>query len=118
MKPGCYTVEAGFSSRDLAVKGTIGRGADCEGALVLPTSRRSCTSKRTLTIRLPKRMRSAKVTYAGRRAKVTRRRGRLYAKLDLRRLSGRLVTVRVRGRSAKGRTLRQTRVVRTCAKRK
>jgi beta-glucosidase len=118
VKVGCYTVEAGFSSRDLAVKGTIGRGADCEGALVLPASRRSCTSKRTLTIRLPKRMRSAKVTYAGHRAKVKRRGGRLYAKLDLRRLSGRRVTVRVRGRSSKGKALRQTRVVRTCAKRK
>jgi beta-glucosidase len=114
VKAGCYSVQVGFSSRDLPVSGIIGRGADCEGALVLPTSRRSCTGKRIVTIRLPRKMRSAKVTYGRRSAKVVRRKGRLTARLDLRRLAGRKVTVRVRGRSSKGKALRQTRVIRTC----
>jgi beta-glucosidase len=116
IEPGCYTAEVGFSSRDLPLRGTIGRGQACSGELVLPASRRACTSRRLITITLPKRMRSARVTYAGRRAKTSRRRGRMLARIDLRRLPRQRVTIRVRGRSAKGRTLRQTRVFRTCTK--
>jgi beta-glucosidase len=118
IEPGCYAVQVGFSSRDLPLRGTIGRGQPCSGELVLPASRRACTSRRLITITLPKKMRSARVTYAGRRAKTTRRRGRVRARIDLRRLPRRSVTVRVRGRSASGKALRQTRVFRTCTKKR
>jgi hypothetical protein len=115
VKAGCYKVEVGFSSRDLPLQGTIGRGAGCDAALVLQARSGACTSKRVVTIALPKRMRSAHVTYAGRKARVTRRRGRLQARIDLRRVRAGRVTVRVNGRSGTGRALRQTQVLRKCA---
>ena len=118
IKPGCYTAEVGFSSRDLPLRGTIGRGQACSGELVLPASRRACMSRRAITITLPKRMRSARVTYAGRSVKARRSHRRLRARVDLRRLPRQRVTIRVRGRSATGRTLRQTRVFRTCTKKR
>jgi hypothetical protein len=83
---------------------------------VLPARSGSCTSTRLVTLTLPRRMRSARVTYARRKATVTRRGGRLRARIDLRRVPAGRVTVRVRGRSASGKTLLQTRVVRKCAK--
>jgi hypothetical protein len=115
VKAGCYKVEVGFSSRDLPLQGTIGRGAGCDAGLVLPARRGACTTSRVVTITLPRRMRSARVTYAGRKAVVTRRRGLLRARIDLRRVPAGRVTVRVRGRSAAGRALRQTQVLRKCA---
>jgi beta-glucosidase len=115
---GCYRIGVGPSSRDLPLQGVIGRGKECEGALQLLRSVRSCTSKRAITITLPRRLeRGARVTYAGRRAKVRRSGKRLKARLDLRSLKAGRVTVRVTGRTASGRRVRQTRVFRTCAKR-
>jgi len=118
VQPGCYRVEVGFSSRDLPLSGTVGRGADCDGQLVLPASKRSCQSRRVITIRLPKAMRSARVTFAGTRVKTTRRNGRLAAGIDLRKHARGTVTVKITGRSAKGKVRRQTRVYRMCAKRR
>jgi beta-glucosidase len=114
--PGCYRIGVGASSRDLPLQGTISRGADCPGALALPRSLKACTSRRVVTITLPKALRhAARVTFAGRRASVRRRHGRLVARVDLRGLKAGRVAVRVRGRSATGRPVRQTRVFRTCA---
>ncbi len=113
---GCYRVAVGPSSRELPLEGVIGRGQDCGGALSLPLNRRACTSRRVVTIRLPRALqRGARVTYAGRRAQVTRKRGRLRARVNLRGLRGGRVVVRVRGRTRSGRVVRQTRVFRTCA---
>ena len=116
VQPGCYTVEVGSSSRDLPLQGTIGRGRSCDGELVLPARTRRCTSRRVITITLPKQMRRATVRYAGRRAPVTRRHGRLRARLDLRRLPARRVVVRVSGRTKSGKRIRQTRAFRTCGR--
>ncbi len=113
-KPGCYGVEVGFSSRELPLKGTIGRSATCDGELVLPASK-ACESRRVVTITLPKRMRRATVAFAGRTATVRRSRGRLRARVVLTGLPARRVTVAIRGRSATGKALKQTRVFRTCA---
>ena len=111
---GCYRIMVGASSRDLPLQGIIGRGAECQGALVLPRDRRACRSRRRFTIRLPRRMRSARVTYAGRRAIVRRGAKRLRARIDLRGLARRRVVVRVVGRTAAGKRVRQVRVYRTC----
>ena len=115
--PGCFRIAVGQLSRDAAVTGVIGRGAACGGALQLPRSTRSCTSRRVITINLRRAIRrSARVTYAGRRAKVVRRGRRLRAKIDLRGLPKRRVVVRAVGRSERGRKVRDVRVYRTCAK--
>ena len=75
---------------------------------------RACTSRRTLTIRLPRALRSARVRYAGRTAQAVRRGGRLTARIDLRGLAARTVVVRVAGRDRRGKALGQTRRFRTC----
>lgn len=115
--PGCYRIVVGRHSRDAAVEGLIGRGAECGGALTLPRDARQCRSRRAFTIRLRRDMRRATVTYAGRRARAVRRRRRLRARIDLRGLATRRVVVRAVGRTRKGRRVRDVRVYRTCAKR-
>jgi hypothetical protein len=74
---------------------------------------RPCWSRRTLVIRLPRHLRSARVTYAGRRARILRGR-RLRARLDLRRVRADVVRVRIDGRTRSGRADRRTRVLRLC----
>jgi Tannase-like family of unknown function (DUF6351) len=86
------------------------------GPLVLPTQRR-CASRRAFTIRLPRAMRRARVSYAGRRVRAVRRGGRLRARIDLRGMPRRRVVVRIVGRTRSGRVVRQKRVYRPCAKR-
>ena len=111
---GCYRVAVGESSRDLPLRGVIGRGAECAGALNLPLDRRSCTSRRTFTIRLPRAIRRrARVTYAGRRGKVIPGR-RVRARVNLRGLRKNRIVVRIVGRTRSGRVVRQMRVYRTC----
>jgi beta-glucosidase len=106
VKSGCYTVEVGFSSRELPLRGAVGRSAPS-----------CCASRRNFLIRLPRGIRRARVTVGGRRTRVVKRRGRLTARVDARgRPRGRLV-VRVVGRSRGGKVLRQTRVYRICARR-
>ncbi|MDP9385938.1 MAG: fibronectin type III-like domain-contianing protein [Actinomycetota bacterium] len=118
VSPGCYRIVAGQHSRDAAVEGLIGRGANCGGALTLPRDARACTSRRAFTIRLRRDLRRATVTYAGRRAKAVRRGRRLRARIDLRGLEARRVVVRAVGRTRSGRKVRDVRVYRTCAKRR
>jgi hypothetical protein len=60
------------------------------------------------------RLRSARVTYAGRRAHIVRGR-RWHARIDLHGVRERAVRVRVVARTRSGRTLRETRTYRTCA---
>ncbi len=111
---GCYRIVVGQHARDAAVQGVIGRGQDCGGALQLPRDARTCKSRRTFLIRLPRGVRRAKVTYAGRRGKIIRGR-RLRARVDLRGLPRRTVRVRIVGRTRSGRIVRETRVYRPCA---
>jgi ABC-2 type transport system ATP-binding protein len=65
---------------------------------------KGCKTAARFTILLPHRgrLRSAKVWVAGKRTAVRRRGGRLRAVLDLRRLTGRRVTVRIVGRTQNG----------------
>jgi beta-glucosidase len=113
---GCYRVGVGSSSRDIPLVAAIGRGQDCGGPLQLPQDARVCTSRRNFLIRLPRGVRRARVTYAGRRARIIRGR-RLRARIDLRGLPKGRVKVKVVGRRRSGRAVRQTRVYRLCAKR-
>jgi hypothetical protein len=79
---------------------------------------RSCRSRRNFVIRLPRGLRSAKVTVGGRRAKVVRRAGRLRARVNLRRRRKQTVVVHVVGRTRGGKVVRQTRRYRTCVPRR
>lgn len=108
--PGCYRVSVGSSSRDLPLKGALERGGSC-------TVSKRCASKRAFTIRLPRSMRSATVTVAGKRVAVRRSRGRLTARVVLTGRDAGRVVVRATGRTASGRTVRQVRTFRTCTRR-
>ena len=75
----------------------------------------ACVSKRVVTITLPRSLRtSARVRYAGKRARVTRRARRFRARIDLRGMPARAVTVAVTGRTKRGRAVKQTRRFKTC----
>ena len=89
---------------------------------VLPTSRR-CLSRRRFEIRVKRgrgkaRLRSANVWVAGKRVKVRRRGGRLRAVVDLRGRKQQRVRVRIVARTRGGKVLRDTRVYRTCARKR
>ncbi|HEX8084225.1 MAG TPA: DUF6351 family protein [Solirubrobacteraceae bacterium] len=86
------------------------------GPILLPSQRR-CASRRNFMIRLPRGVRRARVTYAGKRAKVVRGK-RLRARIDLRGLPKGRVVVRIVGRTKSGRVVRQKRVYRPCATKK
>ena len=96
---------------------TVGAGGG--GGALLPGSRR-CLSRRSFVIRLhePKagrlRLRGTRVTVAGRRVKVFRKRGRIRARIDLRGRAPQRVRVKVVARTTRGKVLRDTRVYRTC----
>jgi hypothetical protein len=74
----------------------------------------ACVSRRTLTIHLPRALRTATVRYAGRRARPVRRAGRLTARIDMRGLPARPVVVRIAGRTRGGRAVSATRRFKTC----
>jgi hypothetical protein len=74
---------------------------------------RTCAGGR-VTLRLPRSIRSARVTYGKRRFTVRRRRGRLVATTPAFGLERGVVKVRVVGRSRAGRRVKLTRRVRTC----
>lgn len=122
--PGCYGVVVGRSSRDVQQRATVAVGtADCPGAAVrvLGASPRVCTSRRTVTITLPRGIRRrgvrrVVVTVAGRRVR-TLRGGRTRVRVSFRgRRSGRAtVVLRVTGRDGRVRTVR--RVYRLCVPR-
>jgi hypothetical protein len=88
-------------------------------ALGLPPSTppRSCTSRRSFTIRLSRALRSATVTVAGRKVAVRSGR-RLRAPIDLRGLPKGSFRVRIEGRTKTGRRVVQVRTYRTCAARR
>lgn len=79
-------------------------------ALGLPSAKR-CLSRRAFTIHLPRGLRSAVVTVAGKR--VARRRGS--ARVDLRGLPRGSFRVRITGRTRAGKLVRSVRTYRTCA---
>jgi hypothetical protein len=120
--PGCYGVFVGSSSRDLPLQSVVARDAQCEGVgkpsvgAVLPASGRGCSSRRRFLIRLPKVMRRATVTYAGRTVRAPRVHGRLRATIDLRGQKAGAFVVRIRGVDSHGKTVRQVRVFRTCTR--
>src|SRR4051794_20547216 len=75
---------------------------------------RRCVSHRRFQIRLPKTVRSARITLNGKRVKTFRRGGRLRAVVDLRGRTRSTVKLRVLARTKGGRTLRQTRTYHIC----
>ncbi len=82
---------------------------------------RRCGSRRLFTIRLTEprgrgrgRLRSARVVVRGKRVKVTRRNGRLTARIDLRGARKSRIRVRIVARTTTGRTIRSSRVYLTC----
>jgi hypothetical protein len=77
-----------------------------------------CAPRRrfTIVLRAPhgKHLRSARVIVAGHAVTVVRRNGRLSATIDLRRFRGRRVTLRISGRTTRGREVRFKRSYRIC----
>jgi ABC-2 type transport system ATP-binding protein len=76
--------------------------------------RRTCVSHRRFEIRLPKSVKSARVTVNGKRVKTFRRGGRVRALIDLQGRTHSTVKVRAVARTKGGRTLRQTRTYHVC----
>jgi hypothetical protein len=75
-----------------------------------------CERRRRFAMKLPRRLRTAKVRVDGRRARVVRRRGRLRARIDLRaKRPAELVSVRIAGRTRAGRRVLRTSRFRVCA---
>jgi ABC-2 type transport system ATP-binding protein len=99
-----------FSKIQLSLP-TVGAEAPLLGGA--PSARR-CVSHRKFEIRLPKTVRSARVTLNGKRVKTFRRAGRQRAVIDLRGRGRSTVKVRVVARTKGGRTLRQTRTYHIC----
>jgi len=94
------------------------RGTAARWEVAAPGARRTCASRRRFVIRLRgprgERLRSARVTIAGKRVRVLRG---MRARIDLRgRRRGR-VTVRIRGVTRSGRRVTATRRYRTCTRR-
>ena len=89
-----------------------------DGLLPLPSTARTCNSRRTIVIKLPRKLRSARVTVRGKRQKILRGGKRLRARIDLRRLPPGRFTVKITGRTRAGRVVHLRRAFRTCAKRR
>ena len=74
-----------------------------------------CERRRRFVLTLPKRLRGARVTVGGKRVRVRRRAGRLRVRVDLRRVRpGRVVRVRIVGKTRSGKRVAQTRRYRVC----
>ncbi len=99
-----------FSKIQLSLP-TVGAEAPLLGGA--PSAKR-CVSHRRFEIRLPKTVRSARVTLNGKRLKTFRRGGRLRSAIDLRGRGRSTVKVKVVARTKGGRTLRQTRTYHVC----
>jgi beta-glucosidase len=110
--PGCYGLSVGSSSRDLTLHTVVARNAICPGAA--PVGAVRCTTKRIVTLRLARRLRTATVTFAGRTVRARRMHGRLVARLDLRRLKQRRVAIRIAGHTTGGKRVRSSRIIRIC----
>lgn len=79
-----------------------------------PAQGGSCRARQAFTIRLPRRLRSARVKLDGRRLAVRRARGRLRVRVDLRGADRRRHTLRIAGRARNGERVRLIRTYRTC----
>jgi len=122
--PGCYAVMVGRSSRDLPLTGSLARGgASCSRAPSgSPLGPGAACRGRAFTLRLPdprgrERLVSGRVTVNGGRVSVRRRRGRFFARIDLRGLPNRRALVRIVARTSRGRTIRRVRSFRPCTRR-
>jgi hypothetical protein len=102
-------------------------GGDCTGSnadlgLRGAGGRRSCLSRRRFVIHLRRphgrRLKRARVYLNGKRVKVRRRRGRLTAVVDLRRMRKRTVTVKVQAVTRSGRHVHELRRYHTCVPRR
>jgi beta-glucosidase len=122
--PGCYGVMVGRSSRDIDQRATLAvGGASCPGAAArIPAPKsRTCASRRAIIIHLRhvKRSQVRRVTVAlnGKRQRTLRGRRRTVRVV----LKGRpksTVRVRITIRTARGRTVVDTRRYRTCTKKR
>jgi ABC-2 type transport system ATP-binding protein len=115
---GVGALQIGKARVELPTAGASGAGGG--GGGVLPGSRR-CLSRRSFVIRLhePKRgrlkLKGTRVTVAGKRVKVFRKKGRVRARVNLKGRAGqKKVRVKVVAKTTRGKTLRDTRVYRTC----
>ncbi len=75
-----------------------------------------CRARQAFTIKLPKRLRSARVKLDGRRLPVRRSRGRLRVRVSLRGRRGGSHTLRIVGRARNGKRVFQIRTYRTCTR--
>lgn len=123
---GCQRIMVGTSSRDLPLFTELARGGAQGCATTAATGALTkCSSRRAFLVRLREpragggrgRLRSARVTVNGRRVRVRRRGGRLVARVDLRGAARGQATIRVVARTTRGRTVREVRRYRTCARR-
>ena len=74
-----------------------------------------CTPRRRFTLRLPRRLRTARVTVGGKRVRVRRRAGRLRVRVDLRRARpGRVVRLRIVGKTRAGKRVVRVKRYRVC----
>ncbi len=101
-----YERQAGSASPCVAARTPIAAPAPAPAS-----ARRACTSRRVLTVTVPRRLRAARATFAGRRLRVQGRRVRI----DLRGKARGTYRLTVTGRTPSGRLARITRSYRTCA---
>ena len=91
-------------------------------AQALGLAKRACLSRRRFSIRLREpagvRLRSARVTVAGRRTAARRSSGRLVASVDLRRIKAGRYSVKIVAVTVSGRTLTGVRRYQTCSARR
>ena len=74
-----------------------------------------CTPRKRFTLRLARRLRTARVTVGGRRVRVRRRAGRLRVRVDLRRARpGKVVRVRIVGKARAGKRVVRVKRYRVC----
>ncbi len=107
--PGCSGIAVGASSRDLPLRQDVGDGCPARAS-------RSCASRRSFVIRLPRALRRARVAVAGKPVRVRRVGRRLTARVDLRGRRTRRVVVTIVGRTKTGKVLRRARTFRPCGR--
>jgi hypothetical protein len=113
----------GCGSSGVGIVGHLLGGQPLVGTLreqmpTVPRPSKKCTraKKTTVRVRGPKRgkLRSVRITVGGKKLKVRRRGRDALATLDLRRSSGKTVTVRIDARTTTGRRIRKTLRYRVC----
>ena len=108
----------GIAARLVGGPPLVGTLPELKPSVLAPADTRACTSRLRFPVRVrqPRRGRIASVRMRlnGRALKVRRSRGRYSAVVDLRRLRGRTVVLRITTRTTAGRTYRETRRYRAC----